>query len=210
MTTKTRINKKITAISVLIAILFVSSIVGTVIHYNEVVTQKNSQIASLTNQVSNRNCEISILNGEISNLSSQLNYFVPNITAAVGVAEISGSSSHNMSPQPYDHLWITGSVTNKGRNTAYSAGLHVVAYAANGIIEINQTFPLVNALTNSVGIFGADNATITYASSLGGSTLNSFQLGSLGAAQTADVAFAIYHEGIVTKWTVTPVWTNSP
>ncbi len=57
MTTKTRTNKKTIAIAVLIAILFVSAIAGTIFYYNGVVNKavnnKNSQIASLNNEITN-------------------------------------------------------------------------------------------------------------------------------------------------------------
>ena len=43
-----------------------------------------------------------------------------------------------------------------------------------------------------------------------GSNIGSLQLGSLDVGQTANFEIAIYHEGNVTNWTITPVWTNTP
>ena len=40
-------NKKVMAIAVLIAVLFVSAIAGTIFYYNDVVNDRNSKIASL-------------------------------------------------------------------------------------------------------------------------------------------------------------------
>ena len=56
--------------------------------------------------------------------------------------------------------------------------------------------------------FGTDNATDTFVSSNFGNS--STQLGSLGSNQTATIELGIFHEGTVTNWTATPVWTNSP
>jgi len=33
---------------------------------------------------------------------------------------------------------------------------------------------------------------------------------SLGRGQTSPIFLDIYHEGTVSNWTATPVWTNSP
>ena len=38
----------------------------------------------------------------------------------------------------------------------------------------------------------------------------SLQLGNLASKGTTTVEIAIYHEGDVSNWTVTPVWTNTP
>jgi len=35
------------------------------------------------------------------------------------------------------------------------------------------------------------------------------QLGSLFSEQTAIIEIGIFHDGTVSNWTVTPVWTNS-
>ena len=59
-------NKKIViAVSVLIAVLFVSAIAGTIVYYNAVVNDRNSKIASLNNQIAN-------LTSQVSNLTAQI------------------------------------------------------------------------------------------------------------------------------------------
>lgn len=81
---KTRANKKIIAISVLIAVLFVSAIAETISYYNGVVNRENSTIASLSTQIANQNNEITNLNSQIANLTSQvsnLNVEITNLTA---------------------------------------------------------------------------------------------------------------------------------
>ena len=197
------INNKIKiAISVLIvAILFVSAIEETVVYYN--------------NKISNLNSQISKLNDIITNLPTA------HLVASLGIIEMQGNESTAMgkpTPVPYNYLQITGFVNNTGENTAFNAGLHVVAYCKNGILEINVTVPL------SGGIFGADNATNAFVLSKYGSynyalgvyVGYSVTLGVLYGDQKADFGsnffggLSIFHEGTVTNWTVTPVWTNTP
>ena len=177
-------NKKITVISFLIvAILFVSAIAGTIIYYNSQITNLNSQI---------------------SNLKSQIANLAVNLEASLGITEIPSNSSFNVHfSTKYSHLYLSGSVTNVGNSTAYNAGLHIIAYTANSTLEINMTVPLVNDEA-----FGTDAGTNNYVSANLGSNL--LQLGILQSEQKVTVSISIYHEGTVSKWTVTPVWTNSP
>ena len=93
----------------------------------------------------------------------------------------------------------------------------MTAYSSDGTLEINMTVPLV---VNAV--YGTDSATkslilgnprTSVGNDIGGlhfGQIGSLQLGSLDVGQTANVFLAIYHEGIVANWTVTPVWTNTP
>jgi outer membrane murein-binding lipoprotein Lpp len=57
-------NKKIMAVVVLIALLFV----GTIFYYNGELNDKNSKIASLNNQIANLNSQISNLTSQVRNL----------------------------------------------------------------------------------------------------------------------------------------------
>ena len=202
-------NKKIIAVSFLIvAILFVSAFAETVLYYN--------------NKISNLNRQISKLNVVIANFPTA------KLVASLGVTEILGNNSNEMgkpTPIPYNYLYITGSVNNAGEGTAYNAGLHVVAYNATGTLEINMTVPL------SGGIFGSDNATNDFVLKTYGSynpvlrVYTSDYSTTLGVVDGEQVAYiggasaslpesygslSILHEGTVTNWTVTPVWTNIP
>ena len=103
-----------------------------------------------------------------------------------------------MSP-PYNHLYIEGSVTNTGESTAYNAGLHVVAYNSTGTLEINMTVPL----TSSGPWYGAE---FGVSSDFG---ISSLKLTTLDSGQNMYIEINIFHEGTVTNWTITPVWTNS-
>jgi outer membrane murein-binding lipoprotein Lpp len=203
-------NKKIViVVSVLIvAILVVSAFAGTVFYFNGVVNDRNSKIALLNTQIAN-------LNNEITNLSSQMHVFgqanltSPYLVTALGATEIPINSSANMQNIiiSYNHLWISGSVTNTGEGTAFNAGLHVVAYASDGTLEVNMTVPLNN---NDVVNFGTDAATESQAYFANGDNNPSFQLVSLGGGGTAVIGINIFHEDTVSNWTITPVWTNIP
>ncbi len=204
MVRKARISKKIMVMSVLIAVLFVGAIAGTIVYYNGEITKLNSQISRL--------------NSFIANLPTA------HLVASLGVTEIMGDESTAMgtpTPIPYNYLYITGSVNNTGEGTAYNAGLDIVAYNGTGTLEINMTVPF------SGGIFGADNATNdfilktygSYDSFLGVYTsgysttlgvVDGKQTEYIGGAPASYGSLSILHEGTVTNWTVTPVWTNSP
>jgi len=186
-------NKKIIAISVLIAILFVSAIAGTIFYYNNKVSNLNSQISSLKNQV--------------TNLTSV------NLTSDLSITEIpypnhflNGTQIPDYYPHGFSNLFINGSVTNAGGVTAFNAGLHIVAYTANETLVVNMTVPLVNG----GWVFGTDATTNAYVSNYYKDDLGTLRLGYLESGQTVAFDLSFYHEGIVTNWTVTPVWTNTP
>jgi len=204
MTTKTRINKKIIAISVLIAILFVSAISATILYYNGVVNQKDSQIANQNNETANINDEIANLTSQNSNLKGQItNLTSAYLVNALGISEVGNTSEEFFIPYYY-RLYIAGSVTNTGEGTADNAGLHVVAYSADGTLEINMTVPLSSGVT-----FRTDAEINSYLEEHNYG-VSSLQLGILYSGQTSTIDLDIYHEGIVANWTVTPVWTNTP
>jgi hypothetical protein len=128
------------------------------------------------------------------------------LVTALGATEI----PHNYNEggyELYNHLYITGSVTNTGKSTAHNAGLHVVAYNSTGTLEINMTVPLANSGTMYGAVFGTDVATDNYVSGIYG--ISSTRLITLDSGQNMPIMINIFHEGTVTNWTITPVWTNS-
>jgi hypothetical protein len=128
----------------------------------------------------------------------------PNLVTALGISEVSNTSSISRS---YNRLHIEGSVTNSGPDTASNAGIHVVAYTSDRILEINMTYPL------TYGAFGSDDSMNSYVTSFDPFcpiSLKSLKFGSLATGQTADVDIDIYHIGEVTRWIVTPAYTNNP
>jgi hypothetical protein len=213
-----KLKTKILAISVLIAVLWVSCIVGIQFYYNSLLETNNQKIASLTNQIATQKNEIANLTSQVKHIHDE----EANITKKLGVKEISNQTTSALGYYVmYDALFIKGTVINTGNLTAYNAGLKVVAYSADGVLEINMTVPLVHGAAYYIGSssyygdvidFGTDNATQAIASSLDsyiGST-DSLKLGDLYGGQTVPVNINILHEGIVTNWTVTPVWSNTP
>jgi hypothetical protein len=131
------------------------------------------------------------------------------LVTGLGVAEIPAAVGLGGLP-PYANLFIEGSVNNTGEGTAFDAGLHVVAYAANGKLEVDMTVPLNPSQPSPVsfGWYVTDTGINAWLKSNG--DYSSLQPGSLASGATVDIDTHIFHEGTVTKWTVTPVWTNSP
>ena len=196
-------NKKIIIAAVLIAVLFVSAIVGTIFYYNGVVSDNGSKIASLNTRITNLNAQISILEGHANIASSYL-------VTSLGIAEIPAQVGLG-GLQSYNHLWISGIVTNRGLSPAYHVGF-VFAYAANGKLEVNITVPLnpLNNIPPSGGHewVGTDAKINAWLVDNGDSS--SLQLGNLDHGATAEVDIQIFHKDTVSSWTITPVCTNSP
>ena len=173
----------------------------------------NSHIANLTNQVSN-------LTAEVSNLTS-----ADLVTGLVEIETPSSPPIGELNGIPYSCFMINGSITNTNQHIAFNAGLHIVANSSNGTLEINMTVPLANG---GGVVYGTDSATNAYilnhpSTGISGmfghfltigpfllSNIGSLQLGNLNGGQNANVRLGIFHEGTVTNWTVTPVWTNTP
>jgi hypothetical protein len=199
-------NKKVIVVSILIAILlgvlFVTAIAETISYYNGEISSKKSKIALLNDKIANLTNQISNLNSQLADLTNAY------LVTALGVTEIPYNSPYNGVALPYNNLYIAGSVTNTGESTAYNAGLHVVAYNSTGTVEINMTVPLTNSGTMYGAVFGTDVATDNYVSSNFG--ISSLQLITLDSGQNMPIMINIFHEGTVSNWTITPVWTNSP
>jgi outer membrane murein-binding lipoprotein Lpp len=200
MENKGKDKRVLIAAILFVSILFVSAIAETIFYYSGKINDSNPKIANLNNEIANLNSQISNLESQLRNLTGQLtNLTSAYLVTALGVTDVPYSYPQMPINQPYNHLYISGSVTNTGKGTAYNAGLNVVAYD-NGTLEINMTVPLGD------GVFGSDTKTNGYVTSNFGNS--SLQLGILYSRQTATIDLAIYHEGTVTNWTVTPVWTN--
>ena len=118
--------------ALLVAILFVSAIVGTIVYYNSKITSLNSQIMDLNSQITN-------LNKQITNLEA------PYLVTSLGIHEINNGTFNigNGEKIESNALSILGNVTNEGRSTAHHVGLFVVAQNFYGVTVINMTVPLV-------------------------------------------------------------------
>lgn len=151
---------------------------GMALYYNNIINERDSQIALL-------NSEIASLESEITNLKK------PDLVTALGISESISSLPYNENdPSIYNRLLISGTVTNFGLSTAYNAGLHVVAVDVTGEVVINMTVPI------AAGSYGLEG-------NKGPSTLS-----VLSSRETGEAHLAIYHKGVASSWTITPVWTD--
>jgi hypothetical protein len=146
------------------------------------------------------------------------------LIAVFNVAEMGNNEDlMNMFPELnpeyfYECLWIHSHVTNTGKETVYNTGLIVLAYATDGGLRFNTTVPFTS------GTYGTDSATNVFASShpLFGTytkfestpwkvfNVGSLELESLSSEQTQNFTIAIFHDGKVANWNITPSWTNVP
>jgi hypothetical protein len=208
------VNKRLAMTVLVIVILFVGVTAGAISYYiitNEPSSKQASTQSQISeeNETSNLRAQISSLNNQLANLTNIANNLTSaNLETSLETHEMIGANSSYMgglvaTPVPYNYLWIEGSVTNTGKGYAYNAGLHAVAYAADGTLEINITVPLTGSN------YGTDNATNAFVSKTYGNS--SLTLEVLDSGQTTNVYINIFHEGLVTNWTVTPVcWTYVP
>ncbi len=181
---KIKIDKRILVVPLVFVIMFV----GVLSFYIYAIYNQNSKISQLNTQEQN-------LEGQLTNLSTV------HLAASVNANEIVTSDYAATKSIPYNYLYVSGTVTNTGGGKAFNAGLHVAAYNATGTLEINMTFPL------NGGTFGTDSKTDAYVTSFPG-YFGSLQLGNLAGGETAAVNIQIFHEGVVSNWTITPAWTN--
>jgi hypothetical protein len=188
--------------ALVVIILLISSLAGTVLYYTRLVSDNNSKIASLISQIADLTNQISILKAQ-----GQANVASSYLVKALGISEIPAQIGLGGIP-PYSHLWIVGTVTNKGLDPAYHAGLVVFGYSANGTVEISMTVPFTSISPGEGGWFGTDAKINDWLSSNG--DFSPPQLGNLDTGATANVNIHIFHEGEVSNWTVTPVCANSP
>jgi len=183
--------------------VFIISIVGIIFHYEGIIQAKTNRIASISYQIANLNSTISSLKSQVAELSANLTapHLVSSVTATdyspLYIAQLGGGFP------PSNYLEIVGSVTNSGGGTAFNAGLHVLAYDANGNTQINMTVPL------SGGTFATDTKILSLFPEWDMSASSS-QLGNLTSGKTANISIDVYHEGTVSNWVITPVWTNTP
>ncbi len=197
-------SKKIAVTALVIAILVVSAFAGIAYYYNGLLANQDSKIASLNTQLQQQNNEIGNLTIQVSNLNQQIsNLTTANLVPNLTIKEVAKGYNYG-GTVPYNHLMISGSITNVGQGTAYNAGLQVMASASDGTLEINMTVPL---LANA--IYSTDNATMNFVGSHIG--VYTQKLGYLLPNSSAYLTeIDIYHEGSVANWIVTPVWTNTP
>ena len=145
------------------------------------------------------NSQISVLNDEISNINATITKLT---TVKLASSLKANAYPASQNGQLGNSLYITGPVTNTGEAIAYNVGIHVVAYAANGELEINTTFPLGGTFT----IYSENYTTPQHLS-----TLNSgYGFDSYSSSSSTSIGLIIYTPDLVSNWTIKTVWTNSP
>jgi outer membrane murein-binding lipoprotein Lpp len=192
-------NKKIITSVLLVAVLLVCGIAGTIIYYNGIVKDRNSKINSLNSQIESLNKEVTNLTSSL-HVFSQENLTLPSIVSSLGATEIPNSKYLT------NHLWISGTVANTGEGTAYNVGLHVFANTSNGTKVLDLTVPINN---NDVVSYGSEAASDS-AYVANGDNNPSYFLPSLAGGGIAYVGINVFHEGVVSNWTLTEVWTDIP
>ncbi len=184
------------AYSALIIVVLLIAFAGTVFYYSMLVNNDKSKIESLKNEVTNLTSQVADMSSQITNLTGQITDLkIANLVTALAIRD-----THNPLLE-YNFLYVTGSVNNTGKAMAHNAGLYVVAYATDGSLLVNMTLPVGG------GWFGTDAEISAYVSNRFGAS--SMELTNLFGGQATNVDLAIFHEGIVSNWTVKPVWTNS-
>ena len=180
-----KIDKRILAVLLIFVVIFA----GVLSYYFYAIFNQDSKIAQLNTKKQN-------LEGQLTNLTTA------HLATALQENEIITSDYAATKSIPYNYLYVSGAVTNTEGGKAFNAGLHVTAFSAEGILEINMSFPLTG------GIFGTNSAIDAYVESSRGG-VSSLQLGNLAGGEPEEVNIQIFHEGVVSNWTVTPVWTNT-
>ncbi len=184
----------ISVTSAIVAILVVALVgVGSLIYtvylpqideLNSRVADQNQQITGQEHQIADLNATINDLNNQITNLQGNLSKYTAQLNTALGIKELVDNTTYA------HYLYIRGSVTNNGVTEAYNAGLHVVGYGANHEVLIDM-ISSVEGGTFQSGFTSAQT------------------LSQLYPTQSASTMLAIYHQGTVVDWDITPVWTNS-
>ena len=206
---KIKIDPKILVVSLVFAIIFLAVLSSCA----SLIVVQDYKIASLKAQEQNLNSEIENLTNQIPSSNDQTTNLTAaylasglkaNLITALQGKEIVTSNYAATQSIPYNYFYISGTVTNTGNGTAFQTGLHVIAYDVydNSTRDIDMTLPFG-------GQFGTDSTINAYVAKSQGGT-SSLQLESLGSGQTKTINIQIFHEGTVSNWTLTPVWTNNP
>jgi uncharacterized membrane protein len=195
-------NRRKAIIALVIVVLSVTAIAGTAF-YSEIVQSNNN-----TNSQEKDTQSSDEVANQTSPTPEEHNFAPANIDISdLVVKEYTKMNISDTWPAGwfYNSLEIHGIATNDGDDTAENAGLHVVAYNDSNAVLIDMTVPLIETWYRG-GTYG------TTAEIIGMLRLDDqvIQLSTLYGGKSAYVLTTIYHEGVATHWTVTPVWRNSP
>lgn len=191
------------AASVLAITILLCAFVATTIYLTtrEAADQTHG---SIVNEQANLQAQISSLKKQLANLTEIINNLTSaNLVASLETHEMLGAKSTYMgglvaNPLLYNYVWIEGSVANTAKGNAYKAGLQIVGYTDDGILAVNLTVPFTGST------FGTDNATNAFVLETYGNS--SLVLQTLDGDQRTNVNLNIFHEGLISNWSVTPVY----
>ena len=172
-------KRKTLALSLLIGLFAAGLFVGTILYFENRISEMDAQINSLDSQIKSLNSEI----------FDKLEH--PYVVTNLAITEIMNDESYNENdPATYNHLLISGTVTNEGFSTAYNAGLNVTAMDSSGQVVVNMIVPMTS------GSYGPGH-------SQGFSVLS-----VMNKQDILETEISLFHKGIATSWTVTPVYTK--
>lgn len=134
LATGEKIIRKTLATLLLIGLFVTALFVVTEFYFENQISDMNTQISSLDSQVKS-------INSEIFNKLEN-----PYLVTTLGIGEVNNSKTYNENDlSTYNHLLITGAVTNFGFSTAYNAGLNVTALDNSGQVVIKIIVPVTLA-----------------------------------------------------------------
>lgn len=167
---------------VAIIVVFSVAIAGLIFYYNGLLTEKDSQISSL-------NSQINALNSQIANL--QQPFLVTKFS--VGVKQNTNLVVNNVEMSGHV-FFITGSITNQGKSTAYNVKLSVVANDIYGSKVIDMTVPLTGnfVVREDPSLMVGNNVIIE--------PIQTFSY----------VNVNIMCETVPVTWTITPICSSTP
>jgi uncharacterized coiled-coil protein SlyX len=157
--------------------------------YSPQINSQAATIAEQGQQISHLNQTVTDLNGQVEDLQGQLQAlrerYTANIITALGVKDVSSTNSS------LRHLFIQGTVSNTGVVAAVNAGLQIKGYGANHEVLIDLTTSLDSYATYQDGFSSTPS------------------LATLYPTQSQTINIAIYHQGTVVEWTITPIYENA-
>ncbi|MCW4000258.1 MAG: hypothetical protein NWE93_08455 [Candidatus Bathyarchaeota archaeon] len=142
------------------------------------ITEQNQQKWKMNQTIGDLEGQVEDLQGQLQSLRER---YTANLVTALGVADVASNDSS------LRHLFIQGTVMNTGVVAAANAGLHVKGYGASHEVLIDLTTSLDSYATYQNGFASAQS------------------LSTLYPTQIQTINIAIYHEGTVVDWSITPL-----
>jgi TolA-binding protein len=157
--------------------------------YSPQIDSQQAMIVKQDQQITHLNQTIVDLNEQVEDLQGQLQTlrerYTANIITALGVKDMASDDSS------LRHLFIQGTVSNTGVVAAINAGLQIKGYGSNHEVLIDLTTSFDSYATYQDGFTSTKS------------------LATLAPTQSQSINIAIYHQGTVVDWTITPVYNDA-